>query len=139
MTARKKAVAKSKSKTAKKVKSARPASKRAKASKPSKKKVAVKKTITKKKVTAAKKPAIKRKAVVKPKKISIPKPDTSLSCHICGKEEMINFEHVWNKSAWPRCCDEGMHIEDSSIKIGEVMNKAWSQSGGYAKSINLAV
>lgn len=65
------------------------------------------------------------------KKVVKPKTDTILSCHRCGEVTKVNFEHAWT-NGWPMHCREGMHIEHSDIKIGEVMNKAWNESGGFA-------
>lgn len=110
-------------KTTKKSSSSRPAATKTKKQSTPKKVVNLKKVL--KKSTSK-----TRKKVVKPKS------DTDLSCHRCGKTDRVNFEYVWN-NGWPMCCREGMHIEDSDIKIGEVMNKAWIESGGYGNNFTL--
>lgn len=158
MTVRKKTVSpKSKKKVTKKAVVSRPTNKKKTTVKKSVKtsskrppktvsKKSSSKTQTKSSKTRAKKVTakvqnnkFKRKPALKAKKPVVFKPDTTLSCHDCGKVEKVNFEYIWVKSGWPRCCNEGMHIEDSSIKIGEVMNKAWVNSGGYGGSLNLAI
>lgn len=151
MTTRKK-VAASPKRPAKKAKVSRPKS----TSRPATKKVAAKKitSVTPKKKTIKTKPKAKPKVkTVKPVKIKGGKPkpkvktskpkkkilksDTILSCHKCKAVKEVNFAFVWKNSVWPWCCGEGMHIENSSIKIGEVMNQAWVNSGGYAKNFTL--
>lgn len=116
-------------------------SKKAVVSRPTKKKSTAKKTtvakskpkkIVKTKILKIKSDKSKPK-VIKLKKIKAVKPDTTLSCHRCGEVAKVNFEFVWN-NGWPVCCREGMHIEASDIKIGEVMNKAWIDAGGYGGS-----
>lgn len=117
-------------------KSKKPVAKKVTASRPKNKVIKIKGGKPKPKTQVKAKVKAKPKPKPKPKKVVL-KPDTDVSCHRCGKQDKINFAYVWKNSIWPWCCGEGMHIEDSKVKIGEVMNDAWVKSGGYSGNFNL--
>lgn len=54
--------------------------------------------------------------------------DTEFHCKECGNVVRASFENAF-KNGWPRCHAEGMHIGDTTAKIGQIMSNVTTYNG----------